>query len=182
MSFRPLASAEWRNPPRWMKSTQDKTCCLSRFLGSLRPRNDMSGGGFVHPHGLYSLRCMAMNHRRYSASSIVVPFGWNGSMPGTWRAAAAPTDTPVGGAFQPHGFYSQRPRNGTQAVPYGFADGYIFEPTDFKSGHVRRSNNCQLGKNCQLSTVNFPRRSVFSITPKCESSCLFSAWPSPGCI
>ena len=52
------------------------------------------------PHELYSLRDMAMNHRRYSASSIVVPFGWNGSMLGTWRAA--------------------------DCRPYDFADGCIF--------------------------------------------------------
>ena len=29
-------------------------------------------------------------------------------------------------SIQPHEFYSQRPRNGTQAVPYGFADWCIF--------------------------------------------------------
>ena len=47
-------------------------------------------------------------------------------------------------SFYPEGF-----RNGTQAVPYGFADWFILEPTYFKSGHVRRP------KNCQLSIVNF---------------------------
>ena len=46
-------------------------------------------GGTVHPHRLYSGRCMAMNHRRYSTSSIVVPFGWYGSIVGTSRAAGS---------------------------------------------------------------------------------------------
>ena len=51
--------------------TQDKACHLGRFLNSLSlPRNDMSGGGSGQPHGLYSLRCLAMNHRRYIAYTV----------------------------------------------------------------------------------------------------------------
>ena len=30
----------------------------------------------------------------------------------------------VGGSVQPHGLYLQRSRNGTQAVPYGFAETF----------------------------------------------------------
>ena len=30
----------------------------------------------------------------------------------------------LGGIIQPYGFYLPRPRNGTQAVPYGFAGGW----------------------------------------------------------
>ena len=47
-------------------------------------------------------------------------------------------------------------RNGTQAVPYGFAEGYIFEPAFSKNGHICHLNNCQLRRivNCQLSIVN----------------------------
>ena len=57
--------------------TQDKTCCLGRFLDSHSfARNDML----------------------------------------------------VGGSVQPHELYPQRPRNGTQAVPYGFAGGWILSP------------------------------------------------------
>ena len=40
-------------------------------------------GGFVQPHGLYTERCLAMNHRRYIAwyhSTIQIVYG-------TWRAA-----------------------------------------------------------------------------------------------
>ncbi len=62
-----VAQAEWRNPPRWIMNhhkiklaTQEDSS--TRILRS--PRNDMSGGGSVHPHGLYLPRCLAMNHRR----------------------------------------------------------------------------------------------------------------------
>ena len=47
---------------------------------------DTPVGGTIHLHGLYSLRCMAMNHRRYIAwfhSSGQVIFA-------TWRAARLP--------------------------------------------------------------------------------------------
>ena len=30
----------------------------------------MSISGTIHPHGLYSFRCMAMNHRRYIAFTV----------------------------------------------------------------------------------------------------------------
>ena len=30
----------------------------------------------------------------------------------------------VGATIHPHGLNSERPRNGTQAVPYGFADTF----------------------------------------------------------
>ena len=79
------------------------------------------------------------------------------------RLIAAPTDTPVGDTIQPHGFYSGRFRNGTQAVPYGFADWFILEPTDFKNGHVRPQKlstvNCQLKPivNCPLIRFPVPR-------------------------
>ena len=56
---------------------------------------------------------------------------------------AAPTDTPVGGTVHPNGLYSLRPRNGTQAVPYGFAGWYIFKLTYSKTD-TSDLNNCQL--------------------------------------
>ena len=34
-------------------------------------RDDMSGGGAIQPHGLYLLRGMAMNHRRYIGCTVV---------------------------------------------------------------------------------------------------------------
>ena len=44
-------------------------------------------GGFFHPHGLYSSRCLAMNHRRYiawfhlTATFRIQPVGLNGTTP-----------------------------------------------------------------------------------------------------
>ena len=38
-------------------------------------------------------------------------------------------DISIGGSIQPHRLYSPRPRNGTQAVPYGFADGWYRSST-----------------------------------------------------
>ena len=45
-------------------------------------------GDFVHPHGLYSLRCMAMNHRCYIGYTVygAIPFirtGYIRNVPGT---------------------------------------------------------------------------------------------------
>ena len=75
----------------------------------------------------------------------------------------------LGGIIQPHGLYPSRPRNGTQAVPYGFAGRPIFQPAWFKNLRSLPSADktgprtktqklsivhCQFGKNCQLSTVN----------------------------
>ena len=60
--------------------------------------------------------------------------------------------------IHPHGLYWGRFRNGTQAVPYGFADWFVLEPTDFKSGHVR----CPIIVNCPLSIVNL------KITVNCQ--------------
>ena len=60
-------------------------------------------GGFLQPHRLYSER--------------------------GGRQIAAPTDTPVCNSIHPHGLFSQRPRNGTQAVPYGFAGRSVFSTT-----------------------------------------------------
>ena len=74
----------------------------------------------------------------------------------TWRAADCRPyrcDT-----IHLHRFYSQRSRNGTQAVPYGFADRSIFSTVvvqkrplfDPCSQMAPRSNM----QNCQLSIVN----------------------------
>ena len=60
-------------------------------------RDDISVGGAVHPHRLYSER----GGRQIAAPTGVVPFT---------RA----------------GYIQGRPRNGTQAVPYGFADTSVF--------------------------------------------------------
>ena len=49
------------------------------------------------------------------------------------------------------GYIRYVPRNGTQAVPYGFADWFILEPRYLQSGHVR----CSIIVNCSLSIVNF---------------------------
>ena len=57
---------ERRDLPKWQSLPYAGYYCnLGGFLRSAR--NDISGGGFIQPHGLFSLRCMAMNHRRYMA-------------------------------------------------------------------------------------------------------------------
>ena len=81
MSFRPQRSGVEESTTLGEKPTQDKTCNLGRFLDSLSlPRNDISVGGFVFLHGFYSLRCMAMNHRRYIGCTVywVIPFNHTG--------------------------------------------------------------------------------------------------------
>ena len=103
---------------------QDKACCLGRFLGSLPfARNDMSEVVPFSPHRLYSLRSVAMGHRRY----IVPCIGWYRSpaqvICETWRAAGC--------------------------RPYDFAGGWIFYPTYFKNGHVRHP----ITVSCQLKTI-----------------------------
>ena len=64
--------------------------------------------GTVHPQRFYSERGGRHNSRPYSCNTI-----------------------------HPHGLYTKRSRNGTQAVPYGFADWCIFPHNVFKSGHLR---------------------------------------------
>ena len=104
--------------------------------GKIAAPTDTPVGGTVHPHRLYSSRCLAMNHRRYIAYPI-----------------------------HPHGLYWGRPRNGTQAVPYNFADWCIFS-TDVL--YVCRLNNCQLSTkkivNCQflIRSLRFRRKGTAS--------------------
>ena len=58
--------------------------------------------------------------------------------------------------FIPTGDIRNVPWNGTQAVPYGFADWCTFLHNVFQNRHVRCPENCQLSiVNCQ-----FPRRSL----------------------
>ena len=57
----------------------------------------------------------------------------------------------VGATIHPHGLNSERPRNGTQAVPYNFADWYIFLQNVFKKAGTSVP---QIIVNCQLSIVN----------------------------
>ena len=44
-------------------------------------RDDMSGGGAIHPHGLFLLRCLAMNHRRYIGCTVVRSGCSGGNLP-----------------------------------------------------------------------------------------------------
>ena len=86
-------------------------CSLSGFLHFACVRNDMSVGGSVRPHRFYSLRCMAMNHRRYIAwyhSTAQVVFE-------TWRAANCRPY--LRNTIQPHGLYWGRPP-GTAHRPF----------------------------------------------------------------
>ena len=106
---------------------QDKICHSGRFLDSHSlPRNDMSGGGTIHPHRLYSERGGRHSSRPYIRNTFapIVPTIQNAVPHLIHRLWRSPF--PEGEGFgrnpvQQHGFYSQRPRNGTQAVPYGFA-------------------------------------------------------------
>ena len=71
---------------RWWVIPFNHTGCIRDAPGTAhRPFPTVSlVGGTVHPHRLYSLRCMAMNHRRYIAwfhSTAQVVFD-------TWRAAS----------------------------------------------------------------------------------------------
>ena len=119
---------------RWWVIPFNHTGCIRDAPGTAhRPFPTVSlVGGTVHPHRLYSLRCMAMNHRRYIAwfhSTAQVVFD-------TWRAASS---RPYWcNTIHPHGLYSQRPRNGTQAVPYNFTDWCIFLQNVFQK-RVRSS-------------------------------------------
>ena len=124
MSFRPERSGVEESTTLEDGPTQDKACYLSRFLDSHSfARNDMSICDSIQPHGLYSGRCMAMNHRRYiawyrSTAQVIIA---------TWRAAdCRPYRPSWGNTVFPHRFYSLRSRNGTQAVPYGFAERFLF--------------------------------------------------------
>ena len=56
----------------------------------------------------------------------------------------ARNDMSVCGSVHPHELYSGRFRNGTQAVPYSFADWCIFLNQRVLTRHVRCSDNCQL--------------------------------------
>ena len=127
--------------------TQGKTCNLGRFLDSHSlARNDMSGGG------------------AFLSAQVIFE---------TWRAAGSRPY--LRGSVQPHGLNSGRSRNGTQAVPYGCADWWIFYPAYFKNGPV-----ClPIIVNCQLSIVNLEKtvncQLPQSIPPPAACSAL--SWP-----
>ena len=136
------ALAEWRNPPRWRKN---------HHKVKLATWEDSS----TH------IRSLGMTCRR------VVPFNRTGySRNVAWRWIIAAT---LCGSIHPHRLYSGRFRNGTQAVPYGFADTSVFQPSWSKivrfltrvdkRHYAPETQNCQLsivhcqlGNNCQLST------------------------------
>ena len=131
---------EWRDlPKQQVLPYAGNFCNLGRFLHSACAQglNDISEGSTVHSYGLYSLRC-------YGDESSPLHCVYH----------------ILRNTIHPHGLYSGRPRNGTQAVPYGFADWCMFEQTYSKNGRPSPNNcqlsivHCQLGNNCQLSTVN----------------------------
>ena len=104
--------------------TQDKTCCLGRFLDSHSfARNDMPGGGSV-----LSTRVIfgALLGDESSPLHCVVPFNRTGCI----RDVAGGRLPPLHARqwvvpFIRTGYNCNVPRNGTQAVPYGFAGGWI---------------------------------------------------------
>ena len=96
---------------RWILSTTQVIFATWR-AADCRPYRRSS----IHPHGVYLLRGMAMNHRRYIAYPI-----------------------------HPHGLYWGRPRNGTQAVPYGFAGGRYRSTARVVFGTWRAANSRPYG-------------------------------------
>ena len=132
-------------------------CNLRRFLRSLTlGRNDRRFLRWLLQIQMYHdagpRGRMAMNHRRYIGYTVycVVPFnraGCNSNVAGVVPFS--------------HSGYIRNAPGTAAAVPYGFADRCIFEPMYSKNEHVRHPKivNCQLsivnlGKNCQLLTVN----------------------------
>ena len=90
--------------------------------------------------------------------SWVVPFNQTGYI----RYGASPSPGLDGGRlpplhcvipFNPTGCIRNIPRNGTQAVPYGFAGGCIFLHNVFQ----KRTRSSPIIVNCPLSIVNFFR-------------------------
>ena len=173
MSFR--ASAQ-----RAEESTQAANFTLRWFIiqrgGFLRSADATVGmtdlkGGFIYPHRLYSLRAMAMNHRRYIAwfhSITQVIFE-------TWRAAGC------------------RPYI-KNVLYYRAMNAFNVILRQQKWGNIRPPKNCQLSivhcqleKNCQLSTVNCQlsprfRRRFRRLTPRAPwpGSLLPLGLPVPG--
>ena len=107
---------------------------------------DTPVGDTIHPHKLYSLRCLAMNHRRYIAwfhSTTRVVFE-------TWRAASS----------RPYGRGTYHP---TQVI-FGTHPGTAHRPFPTVSligGFLHRripktdTSVTLITVNCPLSTVNF---------------------------
>ena len=52
--------------PLFLQRTTPYRASSTAYGGSPSPKGKVLGGT-IHPHGLYSLRCLAMNHRRYIA-------------------------------------------------------------------------------------------------------------------
>ena len=140
MSFRPEQSGveestTWDNEP-----PQDKTSNSGRFLDSLcSGRNDNFGAflrirplfheHFTLPRGPHQARPGEPASPEGSSCTVLLggiiqPHRLYLQRGG--RQIAAPTVSLMGGTIHPHGLYSGRPRNGTQAVPYGFAGRSVF--------------------------------------------------------
>ena len=84
-------------------------------------RDDTAGCGTIHPHGLYSLRCHGDESSPLHCVILFNCTGYSRNVAGDKIAA------PIGVVpFNCTGSIRYAPRNGTQAVPYGFADGFNF--------------------------------------------------------
>ena len=133
---------EWRDLPKLQALPYAGCYCnLSGFLHSADATVGMTYRGVVSfcPHGFYSLRCLAMNHRRYIGFRIwgdtIHPHRLYSERSG--RQIAVPTDVVP---FTHTGYIHERSRNGTQAVPYGFADTSVFSTVVVKNGHFGGSH------------------------------------------
>ena len=91
-----------------------------------------------YPHRL----CSKRGGRQIAAPTGVVPLRLLFLQCGTWYRASStayggppsPKGKVLRDTIQPHGLYSERSRNGTQAVPYGFAGRWILSTTQVVFG------------------------------------------------
>ena len=106
--------------PLFLQSRTPYRASSTAYGGPPSPKGKVLRGS-VQPHSLYSSRCLAMNHRRYIGCTVywAIPFNRTGYI----RNVAGGRLPPLHAQYHSTARYIfARPRNGTQAVPYGFAE------------------------------------------------------------
>ena len=153
MSFR-VSASESRNLPKLQTlPCVGYYCNLSRFLHSACAAVGMTYRGVVPSiHTGYFCHVSGTAHRPFPTVSLkgvtIQPHRLYSERGG--RQIAAPTVSLEGVTIQPHMLYPSRSRNGTQAVPYGFADWCILLHNAFQ----KRTRPSPIIVNCPLSIVN----------------------------
>ena len=125
-------------------------------------RDDRSIGNTIQPHGLYSLRCLAMDHRRYIAwfrSSTRVVFG-------TWRAADC----------RPYGHVGERYRSTPQVI-FGTWRAANMSPLHTQPLCACCSYNAErrTAPHPPPTAVPLPRRGRFCVVPFNRTSSMRNA-------